>query len=323
VSAENQEIDLEREPPQLPGFTHFLAWFPANPLNGLQIALIAAVLIYFYGFLKLFSGNRDSTLSWWWSNWQAPSEYEHGKLVAILCFVLVWRLRLRLLEATKAFSWLGVPVLAFGIALFLLSTRMVQARFAVASLPIVILGIVLIVCGNRTARLLLFPLFFSYLVIPIPSLEQATFQLQFVISNVATAFLQVFGVATATIGTTLKASGDDFFFEIAGGCSGVRSLMAMAMLTAIYVYLTQDRLWKQLLIFACSLVFATVGNIGRVVTIVLIARFYDREFAAGLYHDYSAFIFFPIALGAMVLFSNLVNLNYGTWFRSMTKNAAS
>ena len=34
------------------------------------------------------------------------------------------------------------------------------------------------------------------------------------------------------------------------------------------------------------------------------------KFAGGLYHDYSAFIIFPFALGAMVLTSRLLNADY-------------
>jgi exosortase/archaeosortase family protein len=82
------------------------------------------------------------------------------------------------------------------------------------------------------------------------------------------------------------------------------------MLTAIYVHLTQDRLWKKALILAFSIIFAIVGNIGRIFTVVLVAKFIDPKLAAGIYHDYSGYIFFPIALLAMLVFSKLVNLRF-------------
>jgi hypothetical protein len=44
--------------------------------------------------------------------------------------------------------------------------------------------------------------------------------------------------------------------------------------------------------------------------VILVAKFYDPEFASGLYHDYSGFVFFPIAVAAMVSFGNLLNT---TW----------
>ena len=47
------------------------------------------------------------------------------------------------------------------------------------------------------------------------------------------------------VGTTLTAADGSFNFMIAEGCSGIRSITAMAMITAIYVHLTQDRFWKK------------------------------------------------------------------------------
>src|SRR5947209_19950046 len=82
----------------------------------------------------------------------------------------------------------------------------------------------------------------------------------------------------------------------------------MAMLTAVFVHVTQDRLWKKIAIFAFSVVFAVVGNIGRLFSVVLVAKFIDPKLAAGVYHDYSGWFFFPIALLAMLAFSKLVNL---------------
>src|SRR5207253_10947690 len=106
---------------------------------------------------------------------------------------------------------------------------------------------------------------------------------------------------------------------VAEGRSGLRPLTAMAMLTAIYVHVTQDRLWKKIVIFAFSIVFAVAGNIGRLFGVVLVARFIDPKLAAGIYHDYSGWIFFPVALLAMFGFSKLVNLNAPT--TSPTKSA--
>jgi hypothetical protein len=42
----------------------------------------------------------------------------------------------------------------------------------------------------------------------------------------------------------------------------------------------------------------------------LVAKFISPTLAAGIYHEYSGFVFFPIALLAMLLFSRLINLNW-------------
>src|SRR5205807_6254943 len=102
------------------------------------------------------------------------------------------------------------------------------------------------------------------------------------------------GIKIDAVGTTLTAVNGDFNFQIAEGCSGVRSLTAMTMLTAIYVHLTQRKLWKKTVILTFSILFAIVGNIGRLFTVVLVAKFIDPKLASGIYHDYSGYVFFPI-----------------------------
>ena len=84
--------------------------------------------------------------------------------------------------------------------------------------------------------------------------------------------------------------------------------MAIAMISAIYGHLTQDRLWKKLSIFAASIVFAIIGNAGRLVSIVVVARFFGQDLAGGPYHEISGYLSFPFAIAAMVLFARLLNI---------------
>jgi exosortase/archaeosortase family protein len=93
----------------------------------------------------------------------------------------------------------------------------------------------------------------------------------------------------------------------------------MMMLAALYVHFTQKEMWKKGVIFASSLGFAWIGNLVRLFSVVLFARFINPEIAGNQYHDYSGFVFFPIAVAAMVGFSNLLNRNWGGLMREALK----
>jgi exosortase/archaeosortase family protein len=109
---------------------------------------------------------------------------------------------------------------------------------------------------------------------------------------------------------TMRAVDDSFQFEIAGGCSGINSLMAITMLTAIFVHFTQDRLWKKLVLFGLSAIFAIIGNVARITVIMAVAKYWDPAFAGGKFHDYSAYLIsFPFAFVAMYFASKVVNFN--------------
>ena len=42
----------------------------------------------------------------------------------------------------------------------------------------------------------------------------------------------------------------------------------------------------------------------------MVAKYISPKLAGGLYHEYSGFIFFPIALASMLVFSRLLELPY-------------
>lgn len=306
-------------PPRQFSLEGLTGWFQRNPVDGLLVVGTFALIFGFYLFYKSFSNGNYSALTWLWSAWNAENDFEHGKLSVLVIPVLLFLLRDKLWVAAKGYSGWGIPVLIVGMLLYLLSVRMLQPRVAIGALPILLTGVTLIFWGRQVAKLLLFPFFFFYLMVPVPGLQQATSFLQLVISGTVAGLVGGLGVDVEAVGTTLTAAGQNgFTFEIADGCSGVRSLMAMTMITALYVYFTQNRLWKQVAIFGASLAFAVVGNIGRVTSIILIARYVNQDFASGMYHDWSSLvIFFPLALLSMVGFAHVVNLDWPALFRRL------
>jgi exosortase len=294
-----------------------------EPLSALLLATILATFIYFFGVAPLFIRGifvhgASSVFAWAWQAWNPGANQEHSKLVPLIFLWLIFYHRKDIARAPKEGSNSGLLFIVAGIILFVLGARCLQPRMALGSLPFLIYGSVFYLWGKQVARIILFPCAFLIFLIPFGAIEQATFRLQFVITAAIGFLSKLVGLQIDAVGTTLTATDGRFNFMIAEGCSGIRSLTAMAMITAIYVHLTQDRLWKKIVIFAFSVIFAIVGNIGRLFGVVLVAKFIDPKLAAGIYHDYSGYIFFPVALIAMYLFSQLLN-----WKSSKKQGAAA
>jgi exosortase len=281
----------------------------------LALLLYAAIVVtffYFFGIVPLFirgifAHGASSVFAWAWQAWNPGANQEHSKVVPLVFLWLIFYHRKQIAAAPKEGSNTGLVFVAIGIILFVLGARCLQPRLALGSLPFLIYGGVFYLWGKQVARIILFPCAFLIFLIPFGAIEQATFRLQFVITSAIGFLCRIVGLHIDAVGTTLTATDGRFNFMIAEGCSGIRSLTAMAMITAIFVHLTQDRLWKKIVIFAFSVVFAVVGNIGRLFTVVLVAKFIDPKLASGIYHDYSGWFFFPIALLAMYFFSKLLN----------------
>jgi exosortase len=287
-----------------------LEWCRRQPLDAALLAACFGALVYFFGFFKGFIGGKLSAARWASEAWNAENNQEHSWLVLPIALVLLWVHRERL-RAARGEPWNpGLGLVVAGIGCFVLAVRALQPRIAIFALPLILLGMIGYLWGRAAARVALFPCAFLLFMVPIGGLVQGTVSLQLLVSSVCNALASVIGMKIAASGTTIHSLDGSFNFEIAEGCSGIRSLMAMTMLTALYVHFTQREWWKKGVIFAGSLVFAVVGNIGRIFTVILFAKFVSPRIAGGIYHDYSAFIFFPFAVLSMVAFARFVNVDW-------------
>lgn len=286
-----------------------LTALPLSHFAKLLLATIAATFVGFFCIVKLYAGR--AIMVWAWGHWLPNLNQEHGKLVIPIALALVWYHRKQLRTAVKRPSNSGIVFLVGGFLLVLLGTRALQPRITMLAIPLLLFGSVLFLWGRQVARILAFPIGFLVFMIPVGALQQTSFRLQFLITGAVAALSSLVGIKIDAIGTTLRAANGAWGFDIAEGCSGIRSLVAIIMLTAIYTHVFERVWWKKLVLLACSIVFAIIANVGRIFTIILIARIGYPELAGGIYHEYSGFISFPVALGAMLFCHKLLNIGSG------------
>jgi exosortase len=268
---------------------------------------ICGTLFYFFGVVQLYQGMPISM--WAWNRYAPEFNFEHGKLVLPIFAFLVWYHRDELAKAKKEGCNAGLIWVAAGCLLFAAGARTLQGRLGMAAGPVILYGVVLYVWGKAVAKIMLFPIAFLVFMIPVLAVEQATFKLQFLVTGTARVVCRLLGMNLYEDGTTLIPVDKSFAgFDVAEGCSGIRSLMAMVMVTAIYVHLTETKLWRKTTILLLSVGFAIIGNAGRITSIFLVAKYFGAPFAGGPYHEVSGFVSFPIALAAMLGVSRVLDM---------------
>jgi exosortase len=293
-----------------------LQWIKNNPAPAFLLAAILGTFVYFYGFLHLYGGRGIA--AWAWIRYRPEYNQEHSRLIPFIFLFLLWYHREALLKARKEGNNWGLALIGLGILIYVVAARSLQARLALVGLPVLLGGVVLYLWGKQVARIVAFPIAFLIFLVPAAAIEQTSFRLQFVITGIVEWLSALLGIKIYSVGTTLRAVDGSWGFDISEGCSGIRSLIAMVMITAIFVHIVERKLWKKITIFGLSVLFAIIGNVGRIFTIIILARLGFPKFAGGLYHDYSAFIIFPFALGAMVLTSRLLNMDLRQSKRALT-----
>lgn len=293
------------------GHTLALEWARANPVSAGLVGAFLAVLAVFYTAIPLFPTAKKTLLTplaWIRSAWNPETHYEHGPLVPLIILFLVWNALPKLRGVVPRSSLVGLVPLGFGILLYLLSERVLQPRIAWMGLPFLLWGGVLYVAGWRVARVLLFPIACVFFMIPVPGIDQTTVKMQVLATQAAAAICNLIGIKMIASGVTLRAVDESFQFQVIGDCSGINSLMAITLMTAIFAHLTQDRLWKKIVLFASSVPVAVIGNFARLTSIMIVAKCFGQNVAGGWFHEVSAYIIsFPFAFGALCVVNKLLN----------------
>jgi exosortase len=267
------------------------------------------ILTWFFGIQQRYGGDRSQTAaSWIVSAWNSENDYEHGLMFPfVIIGLIIYRFK-ALRAAVGPGNYLGLVVILLGALLYAAAFRTLQPRIAMGALPMLLWGSAWYLWGNRVAWMLIFPLFLFWLAIPLPTFQHATVHLQLIATSMAHTLSGLCGVETIVKGTEISsAQGKWEPLSIAGGCSGIRSLMALLMISAVWAYIAKIPMWKKILLFLSAIPLAILGNVLRVTSIFLIAEYGDARWARETWHDWSGLLlFYPISLFLLLVLHSVL-----------------
>ena len=73
-------------------------------------------------------------------------------------------------------------------------------------------------------------------------------------------------------GTMLRDPTGHYQYEVAAACSGIRSLVAISLMATVYAFGAFSGFWKRLIILASAAPLAVLGNLVRMLSIVIAAE---------------------------------------------------
>jgi exosortase len=257
-----------------------------------------------------------SAFTWMISRWgdkqSFGADYSHGYLIPFVSLGIIWYKRQDYFDAPKQICQFGLFVIVAALMMHWLGAKMQQTRISLISLILLVWGIPLYFFGWKVAKLLIFPCSYLIFCVPLNFLDALSGPLQRIATTMGYNALQGLGIECQRVGTMLRS--DYFDLNVEAACSGLRSLLAMTALTAVYAYFTQDTFVKKWLLFLASIPIAVAGNIGRIISIALVSITTGQKFGTGLHHDWSGYVLFTVAISLMVAFGKLLNVNYRELF---------
>jgi exosortase len=249
--------------------------------------------------------------------WSSDDNYSHGFFVLPVAAYFAWERRAALAAASRRPSVLGLVVILGSLLVWtagLLGSELFLTRISLVG---VTAGTVLFVWGWRHVRILLFPILFLLLMVPLPAIlfNQIAFPLQLVASQAGEVVIATAGIPVLREGNVLHLPSQTL--EVAEACSGIRSLVSLLMLAIVLGYFTERRTGVRVLIAFAAIPIAILANAARVAGTGLAAEWVSPAAAEGFFHTFSGWLLFVVAFAALLLVQHLLGR-----FRRRTPQAA-
>lgn len=257
--------------------------------------------------------------TWLWLGeaWWSDPYYSHGPLVLIVSLYFFWARR-RLIASDASQSplqdgrgWLGIGIVTLALVVHLWASWWHAYYISALTIPLVLLGSLLTLYGESTAKHFLFPLAFLILMVPLPLAERFGPMLEGWTATSATQVAQWIGVAATNDGSEVFLPNSSFSVGIP--CGGLRSAIAIITLASLFAYIVHGSRWARAAILLAAIPVALAANTFRISLIFAIAARWGADVGLAFFDSWSGSVLFFVAFGLLIGLSYLLRCSGVRW----------
>jgi len=240
------------------------------------------------------------TLVWLVESWIYNPYYSHGLLIPLISIFLIWKKKNDIIiQEERDSSNFGFYILIASLLLYIISFFWNIRFLSGIALIISIAGVICFFYGNEVLKELTFPIIFLIFMIPLPLNDYLAPFFQSISTVCSAELINMIGISAEYNGYEIHLSNS--VFEIALACSGIRSIISLMAIAALFSYLIDGALIAKVIIFLSSIPLALIGNILRITSVLFIADRYGSEAAMNFFHSFSSLMLFIISLTGLFL----------------------
>jgi exosortase D (VPLPA-CTERM-specific) len=232
--------------------------------------------------------------------WNLKPEYSHGFIIPLLSAFLIWRQREQLRSLPFTGSWAGLPLILLGFVLRVVGERTTMQTLEHYAFLLVLYGLVLALTGPVIFRRLWMPLLMLIFAVPLPTFFNSalSLKLQLISSELGVWVIRAAGISVLLEGNVIDLG--SYQLEVAEACSGLRYLFPLMTLAFIVSYLFRGPLWQRVAIFLSSIPITVVMNSLRIGFIGITVEHWGQGMAEGALHEFEGWLVFMFSLVALL-----------------------
>jgi exosortase len=251
------------------------------------ILLVAWLAIFqFLGNSILGYVHTHSLFSWVYdSTTNGENDDSYCSFVPFLVIGLFWWKRHELLDSRTHLWGPGLVFLIGAMVLHIVGYAIQLPQLSIIAFFVGIYGIMGMAWGKEWLRRSWFPFFLFAFAMPISAhLTFVTFNLRLLVTWLVEIISHFFGIGVIRQGTQLVDPTGAFQYDVAAACSGIRSLVANFLLATVYAFFSFRSTWKRLFIISLALPFAILGNLLRLLMVIVAAEIGGQKLG-DYFHD--------------------------------------
>jgi exosortase len=262
-----------------------------SPTSILQSQWLLLALL-FAGFMLAYFPVWKSLVRTWYNS----DDYSHGFFIVPICAYIIRQKRATLSTTQIRPSAWGLLVIMLALLLYLLGHLGEIATVASFSMVPVMAGMIIYFSGFQMFKELMFPLCLLLFMIPVPSqiYSTLTIPLQLLVSRVSTGIAGILGIPIFREGNVINLP--EYNLQVVAACSGLRSMVSLLTLSAVFGYLTLRSNFLRTILFITGIPAAIVVNIFRVLLMIAAFYYFQYDLAEGSVHKVFGVVIFILAL---------------------------
>jgi exosortase B len=257
----------------------------------------------FLGFAAMYVATFYSLAMGPWGT----EEQAHGPIILGLSLWLLYRRRDLLLTGPSVrHAPAALPLLGFGLLLYVLGRSQQILSFEIGSFIVVLAALIWFKRGGRVLATLWFAFFFMLFMVPLPSpiVSALTMPMKMAVSWATEQVLFWFGYPIARSGVILQIG--QYQLLVADACAGLQTLLTLESLGLFYMNVVRNPSALRNVMLAILIVpISFTANVIRVVTLTLITYYFGDAAGQGFLHGFAGMVLF---LSAMVLIISIDSL---------------
>lgn len=232
--------------------------------------------------------------------WSTDDNYSHGFFIVPLAAYFAWERRGAFAAAPVRPSYFGLLVVAGSLVMLVAGLLGAELFLSRVSIVGALAGSLLFLFGWARLRVVLFPVVFLLLMVPLPALifNQIAFPLQLLASHVGERSINALDIPILREGNVLILANAKL--EVAEACSGIRSLVSLFTLGIVFGYFVDHRRWVRAVIALSAIPVAILANGLRVASAGVAAHYFGNAGVEGLFHEFSGWVVFIVAFVMML-----------------------